>query len=46
MRDFQLPLQCKRDLLSSGILRSEEWYFRTDVSGLTMGAIFKVQVVT
>jgi hypothetical protein len=31
-RDFRLPQRCRRDLPSSGILRSLEWYFRTEVS--------------
>ena len=46
MRDFKFPLQCKLDLRSSEFLRNVELYFRTDVSGQTMGTIFKVQVVT
>ena len=34
-----------RDLRSSGILRSVEWYFCTDVSGQPIGPIFKGQQV-
>jgi len=33
MRDFRLPPRCKWDLRSSGMLRSVEWYFVTDVAG-------------
>ena len=34
-----------RDLYSSGMLRSVDWYFVTEVSGQTIGTIFKVQAV-
>ena len=32
-------------LRSSGILRSAEWQFRTDVSGQPIGSVFKSQEV-
>jgi len=34
-----------RDLYSSGMLRSVIWYFVTEVSGQTIGTIFKGQAV-
>jgi len=34
-----------RDLYSSGMLRSVDWYFVTDVSGQIIGTIFKGQAV-
>jgi hypothetical protein len=33
LRYFRFPPRCRRNLPSSGILRSVEWKFRTDVSG-------------
>ena len=33
LTDFRLPLRCKWELRSSGLLRSERWQFLTDVSG-------------
>ena len=41
MRDFRLPLQSRRELSSSGLLRSEYWQFLTDVSGQPIGPFFK-----
>jgi len=34
-----------RDLYSSGMSRSVDWYFVTEVSGQTIGTIFKGQAV-
>ena len=45
MRDFRLPPWCRWDLRSSGILRSVEWQFCTDVSRQPIGPIFKGQDV-
>jgi hypothetical protein len=38
-------LNCSRDLRSSGILCSVDWYLVTDVSGQIIGPIFKGQAV-
>lgn len=38
---FRLPLLCKWDLRSSGILCSIEWQSRIEVSGLPIGPVFK-----
>jgi hypothetical protein len=46
MRDFRLPLRCKGDLHSSGILRSADWLFLTDVSGQPIIFIFNGQAVS
>jgi hypothetical protein len=43
--DFRLPLRCGCDLRSSGILRTVEWWFCTDVSWQPIGPIFKGQEV-
>jgi hypothetical protein len=43
MRDFRLPPRCRRYLRSSGMLRSVEWWFCTDVSGQRIGPVFKGQ---
>jgi hypothetical protein len=43
--DFRHLPQSTVDLLSSGILRSAEWKFRTDFSGQPIGPIFKSQEV-
>jgi len=32
LRDCSLPSRCRRDVRASGILRSVDWQFRTDVS--------------
>jgi hypothetical protein len=42
-RDFRLPPRCRWDLRSSGILRSVEWQFCTEVSGQPIGPIFTGQ---
>jgi hypothetical protein len=39
MRDFMLPLRCRRDLLSSEMLRSVQRYCITDVAGQPIGLI-------
>jgi hypothetical protein len=44
-RDFRLPQRCRWDLPSSGILRSLEWYFRTDVLEQPICPILKGQEV-
>ena len=38
---FQAPPQRRRDLCSSGIFHSVDWYFCTDVSGQCIGSILK-----
>jgi hypothetical protein len=43
MCDFRLPPRFRWNLHSSGIFRSVEWQFCTDVSGQPIGAIFKGQ---
>jgi len=45
LRDYMLLPQSRVDVHSSGILRSAEWQFRTDVSVQPLGSIFKGQVV-
>jgi hypothetical protein len=45
IRDFRLSPRCRWDLRSSGILRSDEFYFCTDVSGQPIGPVFKGQEV-
>jgi hypothetical protein len=42
---FRIPPRRKRDLRSFGVLRSVEWFFRTDVSGQSVGPIVKGQAV-
>jgi len=42
-RDFRLPPRSRSELRSSGLLRSEWRQFLTDVSGQTIGPIFKGQ---
>jgi len=43
MLEFRLPPRCRRDLRSSGILRSLEWQFLTDVAVQPIFPIFKGQ---
>jgi hypothetical protein len=43
LRDFRFPSRSRRDLYSSGLLRSVEWQFFTDVSGQPIGPISKGQ---
>jgi hypothetical protein len=43
--DFRLPPLWKLGLLSSGMLRSASWLLVTEVSGQTIGTIFKGQAV-
>jgi len=43
LRYFRLPQRYRWDLRSSGVLRSEEWQFLTDVSEQPIGPICKGQ---
>jgi len=40
---FKLPPRCKWDLRSSGMLRSVEWYFATDVAGNFLASTTRVK---
>jgi len=41
LRDFRLPSRSWWEPRFSGLLRSEWWQFITDVSGQTIGPIFR-----
>jgi hypothetical protein len=43
--DFRLAPRCKRDLWSSGMLRSVDWRSVTEVSGQTISHVFKGQAL-
>jgi len=45
LRDFRLPLWCKCERASSGILSSVKWVLLTDVSGKIIDHIFKGQAI-
>ena len=45
MRAFRLPPWCKQDRHSSGVLRSVDWLYLTDVSAQPMCLIFKRQAI-
>jgi len=43
LRDMRLPPRSRRELRSSGLLRSEQWRYLTEVSGQPIGPNLKVQ---
>jgi hypothetical protein len=45
MHAYSIPLLFRRDIRSSGMLRSVNWYFGTDVSRQPVGPFFKGQAI-